>query len=74
MQHSRIPLSRQSMFIPDGTITDIPTKLTETPDLERQVSLIDYYELQHQLAKFCKPINSRELISQYQTFNKENFL
>ena len=31
---------RQAMFRPDGTLTDVPTKETEQPQLEKQGDLL----------------------------------
>jgi hypothetical protein len=36
------PLNRQAMFRTDGTFTDVPTKLTENPNLEKQGDLFQY--------------------------------
>ncbi len=44
METTTHTFNRQAMFTPDGRITSIPSKLTENPNIEKQASLINYWE------------------------------
>jgi len=58
-------LNRQYYFRTDGTISDLPSKLTEDTRL-KQCNLFDYWELQSQLTKLCPQINPQQLIKHMQ--------
>ena len=50
---------RQAMFRPDGSITSVPTKLTENPQLERQLYLLDLPLFQATLADWRAQAENR---------------
>ena len=49
-------MTRQAMFRDDGTITDVPTKLTENPQLEKQLDLLQYPVDTANLARLQRPL------------------
>lgn len=49
MKERSKPFNRQAMFRPDGTLTDVPTELTESPTLEEQGDLMQWAKEQEKL-------------------------
>lgn len=49
-------MTRQAKFKEVGTITDVPTKLTENPQLERQLDLLQFGKDADNLARLQRPL------------------